>query len=60
MAPMPSNMQWFMARPSAKPPHLNLVTCTSVNPLLQCGNLPPQLVTGKFEQNLEHISDDLE
>uniref|UniRef100_A0A0A9EJ73 Uncharacterized protein n=1 Tax=Arundo donax TaxID=35708 RepID=A0A0A9EJ73_ARUDO len=26
MAPMPSNMQWFMARPSAKPPHLNLVT----------------------------------
>jgi len=31
MAPMPSNMQWFMARPSAKPPHLNLVTCGQIN-----------------------------
>uniref|UniRef100_A0A0A9DEJ8 Uncharacterized protein n=1 Tax=Arundo donax TaxID=35708 RepID=A0A0A9DEJ8_ARUDO len=27
MAPMPSNMQWFMAKPRVKPPHLNLVTC---------------------------------
>jgi hypothetical protein len=24
-------MQWFIARPSAKPPHLNLVTCTWIN-----------------------------
>ncbi|OQU91073.1 hypothetical protein SORBI_3001G107001 [Sorghum bicolor] len=26
MAPTPSNMQWLMASPSTKPPHLNLVT----------------------------------